>query len=492
MSSPEYNLRLTSAAVEACKFRERVPALESSSAASKAVLIERETGRQERYVIAAGGKRYEGLREAVGTSATNSSCYVAVSINGDGMTLTPLGEWYAFRPEATHKTIGLEDAEMLMERSDKKSKLADLKLERLLKQKEEEEEDDGEGSGGKKKGKELRGDIAASAGAGGSGGGHVERGGGMDDDDDFDDGAEPGWAARADNDEDGNEGLDMADEDLFEDDEDDTFAATKAREMQFGCVATDREESEHYQAVEESRAQFEERRIKQLSDLAQGQEERGLELAADDEEELERVGGDTEWGRRTKEDLKAERAQRRREEDSEDEDDDDDFDDEAEDMKEFLRQSAAAEAAAGTSQGSAAAAGKAPAPVTVAGGKRTLSPADGAGSDGVLDAGAAKRVKQEREQQLERTAAAAAAASGTASVRVEEKDVVLLIHKRGKMTLKDLVTEFKAYTSQSKEHKKQFLQLIAAIAFTAESEGVKFVKLKEATLAKYDLDEPSQ
>ena len=57
------------------------------------------------------------------------------------------------------------------------------------------------------------------------------------------------------------------------------------------------------------------------------------------------------------------------------------------------------------------------------------------------------------------------------------------------MTLKDLVTEFKAYTSQSKEDKKLFLELIKAIAFTADSGGVKFVKLKEATLAKYDLEE---
>ena len=479
--SSSYRLQLApDEGLEACKFRERIPALESSSRAPP-VLVERETGRHERYVVAAGGKRYEGSREAVGTSATNASCYVAVSVSGDGtMTLTPLSEWYAFRPEATHQTIDIDDAEMLMERSDKKSKLADMKLERLLKKKDDFDEEE---EGGKKKGKDGGG-----SGGGDGGGGKARREGGAegmdDDDDEFDDGAGSRWAARADDEEDGNDGLDMADENPFEDDEDDTFAATKEREMQFGCVSTDREESEAFQAAEDSRAQYEERRIKQLADLAQEQEEHGIERTGDDEEEFERAHGDTEWGRRTKEDLKAERAQRRRDEDSE-EDDDDDVDHEEEDIKDFLRQSAAAEGSAAATEGAAAAAaGKA----AVAGGKRPLSPGRGAAADGAATDGA-KRVKQEREQQLERTAAAAAAASGAASVRVEERDVVLIIHRRGKMTLKELVTEFKAYVSQSKDHKKEFMGLIKAIAYMTEVDGIKYAKLNEATLVKYDLEQ---
>ena len=71
----------------------------------------------------------------------------------------------------------------------------------------------------------------------------------------------------------------------------------------------------------------------------------------------------------------------------------------------------------------------------------------------------------------------------------EERDVVLIIHRRGKMTLKELVTEFKAYVSQSKDHKKEFMGLIKAIAYMTEVDGIKYATLNEATLVKYDLEQ---
>lgn len=90
-------------------------------------------------------------------------------------------------------------------------------------------------------------------------------------------------------------------------------------------------------------------------------------------------------------------------------------------------------------------------------------------------------------------AAPAAAASTTHTPTTQgalaEKDVVLLIHSRGKMTLKELVTEFKAYVSQSKDLKKEFMGLIKAIAYMTEVDGIKYAKLNEATLVKYDLEQ---
>ena len=481
MSSYKVRVVNSDEALEVCTWREEVPALHG---ARTPVLVERkEAGRQGRYVVVAGGKRYEGLPSRVGN---DSSCYAAVSVKPDGtMTFTRLSALsHAFRPERADQDMDLEEVEMRMMRADKANLLADSRLERLLKTRKDDEDDeddedpDARADKKKKTGKDTR------SGKKDSGGGAAV----MDDDDEFDDGAGPGWAARADAEEDGNDGLDM-DVNMFEDDEDDTFAASKEREMQFGCVSTDREESEAFQAAEDSRAQYEERRIKLLADLAQEKEERGIARAGDDddEEELERAPGETEWGRLTKEDLREERAQRRLEQDSEADDDDDLDDDEQDGIKLFLRQSAAA--AEGSGSPAAAAAGEAAAApaagkATIAGGKRAISLGGGTAVDGAPDDVAIKRAKHE----LERTAVAVAAAGGVGSLRVTEKDVALSIHRCGQMRLKEVLTAFEAYRLQSQAHKEHLYQLIKAVACVTEKDGFKYAELTQAALVKYGLE----
>ena len=488
MSSYKVRVVNSDEALEVCTWREEVPALKSS--ARTPVLVERkEAGRQGRYVVVAGGKRYEGLPSRVGN---DSSCYAAVSVKPDGtMTFTRLSALsHAFRCERADQDMDLEEVEMRMMRADKASLLADSRLERLLKtRKDNEDDEDDEDDEDPDARADKKKKTGKDSGKKDSGGGAAV----MDDDDEFDDGAGPGWAARADAEEDGNDGLDM-DVNMFEDDEDDTFAASKEREMQFGCVSTDREESEAFQAAEDSRAQYEERRIKLLADLAQEKEERGIARAGDDddEEELEHARGETEWGRLTKEDLREERAQRRLEQDSE-ADDDDDLDDmdgsllPEDSIWHFLRQSAAAAegsgspAAAAAGEGAAApAAGKA----TIAGGKRAISLGGGTAVDGAPDDVAIKRAKHE----LERTAVAAAAAGGVGSLRVTEKDVALSIHRCGQMRLKEVLTAFEAYRLQSQAHKEHLYQLIKAVACVTEKDGFKYAELTQAALVKYGLE----
>ena len=149
-------------------------------------------------MIEAGGKRYEGTREQVGTSSTTDSCYIALSVDHERgvMRMVLLSDWYTFRPAVTHRTIGLDDAEELMKKSDRRADRAASKLRAM--RKTDDDDDDAQGSAARNAAKteELL-------------------------DDDFDDGAGPDWAADEMQHEDGNDGMDMGDEILFESDEDD-------------------------------------------------------------------------------------------------------------------------------------------------------------------------------------------------------------------------------------------------------------------------------
>ena len=50
-------------------------------------------------------------------------------------------------------------------------------------------------------------------------------------------------------------------------------------------------------------------------------------------------------------------------------------------------------------------------------------------------------------RQMDKIAGAAAArGGGSGGARVEERDLVMLLHKRGKMKLKEIITQFKAFT----------------------------------------------
>ena len=429
---------------EALKFREVVKQLESKNGRAR---LERVGGAnvrpsEQKFSLLESGRKYEGTREAVGTSSQASSCYVALRVQEGAMTMMPLAEWFTFRPAVTHSTIGLDDAEALMDKSDKRSALRDKRVASLRKR----DGDEDEGSG-------------AAAGSD------------READDDFDDGTGPAWVAGEMRDEDGNEGLDMQDEDLFDDDEDDSFEAAKARELQYGCVSTDDAELAFHEALEETRHVEEERQRKEMSAALAKVEGSQVQSMLEDEEEDGTRAGDrsSEWAQQTKSMLNAERQRRRREAVDSEDDDDDPFD-ESEEIAEGLRQQAdkAAEKAVTTAQSS----GAAPA---AAERKRALSP--GGGASAPIDRAKMAKVAQ------------AAAARGGGSAAVEERDLVLLLHSRGKMLLKEMIQHFKAFTA-SREEKSAFIKMVSRVAYTSsDQDGAKVARLKESTLVEYNLQE---
>ena len=94
---------------------------------------------------------------------------------------------------------------------------------------------------------------------------------------------------------------------------------------------------------------------------------------------------------------------------------------------------------------------------------------------------------------LQKVAEAAAARGGAiAAVQVQEKDVVMLLHKKRQMTLKELVQAFKEHNT-TKESKAEFIQLVLRVAYKftendATGNPVNMIKLKDSTLVKYQLD----
>ena len=447
---------------EALKFRERLPGLEKAATAVKIERKERARASEEKFVVAVDGKRYLGAREAVGTSAFASSCYVALRVQDGVMTMMPLEDQFSFRPEPTYTTIGLDEAEELMEKSDKRSAMRDRKFDKIAKR---DEDGDPKAAGASSSSAGGRGGGGGGGRGGGGGGGDGDFDG--DFDDDFDDGAGPNWAAGAERDEDGNDGLDVEDDNEFDDDEDDSFAASKARDLQFGCVSTDDAELAFHESVEESRATAEDRQRREMEEALEKEGDNWDAALEDEEEDGLGAADGSEWARESKHMLAEERKRKRREDDEDDDDDDDPFDDQ-EDTAEALRREADRAAPPAEEESSIKKGG-----ASGAGGKRALSPAD---KDKPLDRAKMAKIRE------------SAAARGGQSATVAEKDLVLLLHARGKMQLKEVIAHFKPFLT-SKEEKGEFIKMVSRVAYVADEGGAKVVKLKEATLTEYGLEE---
>ena len=533
--STSYELRLARASartLEVCKFQQPVSGLESTS--GRGVRVERtlptvstafnRKHTEEEFAITAGGRRYVGSRESVGADANASSQYVAIQIKHGVMTMTPLADWYFFRPEVQHATMSLEDAEASMSSKSKRAEIRERRLANMTKKEEDDEEDEDGKRGGRKR---------SALGGGGGRGVKFD----PDADDEFDDGAGPDWAAGEMRDEDGNEGLDMMDEELFEDDEDESFEATKRRDLQYGIVMADEEELSFNTGMEEMRASELERAERGYRERAEAAEERGESPGGggsggagddpfdddDDDDDDGAVGGaawrrqqsNSEWATRMKQDLKAAKKQRREEmgDDSSDEyGDDDDDDDDRYGAPAIIKRDpadepdAAAPPAAGGDGGAGAAATKgspstaaavkveAGAAPPVAGTKRALSP--GGGGGGASSSEAAKRAKQQQQQQHMASVAASAAALGGAGGGVTERDIVDLLHKEKRMHAKAMLTAFKPLL-KSKADKSAFMEMMRRLCYFQEIEEtdpatgaktkVNVLTLKQATLVEYGL-----
>ena len=70
--------------------------------------------------------------------------------------------------------------------------------------------------------------------------------------------------------------------------------------------------------------------------------------------------------------------------------------------------------------------------------------------------------------------------------KVLEKDVVLVIHEHGKLTLKELVGKFKALLTEKAE-KAEFMAIVKKVAKLTNADGEKFVSLNDSTLDEYKL-----
>jgi hypothetical protein len=72
-----------------------------------------------------------------------------------------------------------------------------------------------------------------------------------------------------------------------------------------------------------------------------------------------------------------------------------------------------------------------------------------------------------------------------AAVKVRERDVVMLLHKNGTMSLRELLQHFKAFVP-AQEQKTEFIKMVANVVAIFDG-STKMAKLKETTLAQYDL-----
>ena len=70
---------------------------------------------------------------------------------------------------------------------------------------------------------------------------------------------------------------------------------------------------------------------------------------------------------------------------------------------------------------------------------------------------------------------------------VEERDLVMLLHNKGKMPLKEIIQHFKAFCTD-KAQKAEFIQMVARVACVSVEGDAKVAKLKESTLTQYNLD----
>ena len=70
--------------------------------------------------------------------------------------------------------------------------------------------------------------------------------------------------------------------------------------------------------------------------------------------------------------------------------------------------------------------------------------------------------------------------------KVEEKEVVMVIHEHGKLQLKELVAQYRPLLP-TKADRDEFMQLVKKVAKLTTDHGQKFVVLNEITLEEYKL-----
>jgi len=270
-----------------------------------------------------------------------------------------------------------------------------------------------------------------------------DEGGGVGDSSAFDDGAAPGMGGDMDN-EDGREGLDMEDEDLFDDDENDAF------------------EDDDEQAVHE-------RQEAQRGDGTLGD-------TGEIDDPVEATGARSDWGKSVREARKGVSKYEKEAAGVDDDDDDDDDDDEGTDLLRSILSSSEPEPTTPVdakgravkseeaSEGAASAGG--------AGGKRKAV-AGGAADD-------AKRVKTE-------AAPVPAALPPVKRAMVSQKEVVEVIHRSPRMTIKQLIDKFKEFL-KDKDAKAKFMAIIKEVAKLVNEGDEKVVVLRATTLDEYGLN----
>ena len=449
------------------QFREPVPELAKNKKA--ALKFDRNVGEgvrpsEQKYDITAGGRKYEGMRQNVGTSSEQTPCYMAIRVEDGVMTMLPVSDFYSFKPAITHKTTTLDEAEEAWKNRNKRDNLDDKKMRQMMRKDEMVGDDEDGGSGRANAG-------GSSRGGGGGGGGGGSKAAAFDDDDEFDDGANPAWAAGEMDDEDGNDGLDIDEgNDGFDDDDDDSNAAVMARESQYGRTGNDEEIREAADAFEETMQMRGER------EAAQSRPDRGegSDDEDDDEDEEEIDGGvamgassSSGWSKDIKDALRDDRRQKKKEGDSED--DHDDSDEESDMEAAIMRAAEAGGAPASRGVGATSESGR-----SSAQGERKRS-APGGGAPSPQDRAKMAKISD------------AAAALGGSGAGVQEKDLVLLLHSQGPMELSELIAKFKPFMP-TKPEQAAFMALMRNVAILAPEKGVKLARLKPETKAAYGLD----
>jgi len=397
-------------------------------------------------------KTFEGTKEAAGGGA---SSYVLLRVEaGDGragprnVQVVPVEEWVSFRPSITYETLDIDEAEKALQQNDFRGSKSDSRL------------------AGLRKGSRGEGGAAEEPMAEGF------------EEDLFDDGAEEmnggfgtvtGWEE-----EDGREGLDVEDEEMFDDDEDEYFEEDEG-------AAGARAEAAKLAVHEAARVR--------LGPTAEDPEE---ELEGDKPEET------GEWKTFQKKMLQMERRERRAMEEpgEEDEEDEEDDEEDAEGGKEALRRILGNTRRQGDADDEAAAGAAAPADETPKGGKRKAAAAASIGEGG---ASGSKDVDSKRARTTAASSlpppaapapapapAAAAPSAAPSRHRVSQRDVVMLLHEKGAMNLRELTSYFKEF-NKSADEKKHLQEIIKRVAKLDKRGGVAHAVLKEATIFEYKL-----
>jgi len=379
-------------------------------------------------------RRFEGTRTQPGASiggAAAASEWVVFRVDEQARVITavPVDEgWVQFRPQLRHTTLTTDEAEQVMKSKTKAAELQKVKLQSLRR------EEEGPGDARKGDGR-VRG-----GGTGGSG----------DDSDEFEDGAEPEWNQEEERGAaDDREGLDMDEDELFDDDDDDQAADDDKKAV---------EERAYVKRSAAEAALPSHLRQAQASDIFEGEADEGAGAVARQRADLR------EWRRQ-------QRTNGSEASSDEDEFEDDDEDDERPDWAQALRQGSPSGAKAEVKTEGAA---------KGAGAKRGLSPGGSSSSPGGEGRPEGKRSKPAP------TAAQLEAQLGLGRQAVSEEDVVLLIHKHGRIPLAKLLEAFKPRMA-TKEDRTAFHTIVQAVALCdADREAC----LKDSALRKYNLPDP--